>query len=198
MEGSLASFANPSSQNACYQFVQTTAPTQRSSGVPLVSGDRWSKVTDGTEWFWNGTYWLSEQKIFYTQVNTNAAGGFSLTPRYWYYPTSGGLFLSHLTFYSRLTSPFTQGWSLKFQSYFSVDANTLAYGINDAIVFANPLIDLSVSGSVFARFTKVLNTRINVNNDDVGNHEAMQLEVTHTGGGLLIQPGVAIYYHQTL
>ena len=40
-------------------FVQDTKPTTRTGGSALVVGDRWYKSDDGTEWFWNGTYWLS-------------------------------------------------------------------------------------------------------------------------------------------
>ena len=57
LEGTLTSLANPTIQNGFYQFVQNTKPTQRAAGVPLVAGDRWYKTDDGTEWFWNGTYW---------------------------------------------------------------------------------------------------------------------------------------------
>ena len=53
--------SNPSQQNNVFQFVQTTKPTERSAGVALVAGDRWYKTDDGTEWFWNGTYWLTRQ-----------------------------------------------------------------------------------------------------------------------------------------
>jgi len=45
--------------NGVAHFVQTTAPTTRADGSILVAGDRWAKSDDGTEWFWNGTYWLS-------------------------------------------------------------------------------------------------------------------------------------------
>jgi hypothetical protein len=50
---------NPIIQNGFYQFVQNTKPTQRAAGVPLVAGDRWYNTSNRTEWFWNGTYWLS-------------------------------------------------------------------------------------------------------------------------------------------
>ena len=62
VEGSLTTFANPSIQNGYYRFVQTTAPTQRSSGVPLVTGDRWYNPSTYYEAVWNGTYWLSKQQ----------------------------------------------------------------------------------------------------------------------------------------
>ena len=41
-------------------FNRPTKPTERSAGVPLVVRDRWYNTSDGTEWFWNGTYWLGE------------------------------------------------------------------------------------------------------------------------------------------
>lgn len=41
------------------QIVSTTKPTTRDNGDALVTGDRWYKDDDQTEWFWNGTYWLS-------------------------------------------------------------------------------------------------------------------------------------------
>ena len=44
-------------------FYQTAKPITRGDGSALVAGDRWWKVDDGTEWFWNGTYWLSEAKF---------------------------------------------------------------------------------------------------------------------------------------
>lgn len=60
------SFATPASPEiittptgTVYRFTQPTKPIQRSSGVSLGIGDQWKKSDNGTEWFWNGTYWLS-------------------------------------------------------------------------------------------------------------------------------------------
>jgi len=39
-------------------FYQITKPITRGDGSALVIGDRWWKTDDGTEWYWNGTYWL--------------------------------------------------------------------------------------------------------------------------------------------
>lgn len=44
--------------NGVEHFYQTTKPTTRGDNSALVVGDRWYKPDDGTEWFWNGTYWL--------------------------------------------------------------------------------------------------------------------------------------------
>jgi hypothetical protein len=59
-------------------FTQSSPPSQRSDGSPLVDGDRWHKNDDGTSWFWNGTYWLGEQysSVFtqYTSPGTKAYG----------------------------------------------------------------------------------------------------------------------------
>lgn len=51
--------ANPIIGGVQY-FHQTTKPTTRPNGDALVTGDRWWKTDDGTEWFWNGTYWLGD------------------------------------------------------------------------------------------------------------------------------------------
>lgn len=45
--------------NGVEHFYQTTKPTERGDASALVVGDRWWKSDDGTEWFWNGTYWLT-------------------------------------------------------------------------------------------------------------------------------------------
>ena len=42
-------------------FNRSTKPTERSAGVALVAGDRWYNTSNGIWWFWNGTYWLSNQ-----------------------------------------------------------------------------------------------------------------------------------------
>ena len=88
MEGSLASFANPSIQNGYYRFVQTTAPTQRSSGVPLVTGDRWHKPTDngipGTagDWIWTGSDWVSADTRESDKLGTSTVSYELLAPLY--------------------------------------------------------------------------------------------------------------------
>lgn len=64
---------------------KATKPTTRSDGTTLVSGDRWLDSSN-CWWFYNGTYWLSEQ-IFQSVVSsssitaTTAFGAF--------YPMSG-------------------------------------------------------------------------------------------------------------
>lgn len=45
--------------NGVEHIYQTTKPTTRVDGSALVARDKWYKTDDGTEWFWNGTYWLS-------------------------------------------------------------------------------------------------------------------------------------------
>jgi hypothetical protein len=51
---------NNSRINGVEHFYQATKPTVRGDGSALVIGDRWWKTDDGTEWFWNGTYWLGD------------------------------------------------------------------------------------------------------------------------------------------
>lgn len=57
-----------------YRFTQPTKPTQRAPGVPLGIGDRWEKSNDGTDWFWNGTYWLSSM-IYRLGSPVSVSGG---------------------------------------------------------------------------------------------------------------------------
>ena len=53
---------NNSRINGVEHFYQDTKPTVRGDGSALAVRDRWYKTNDGTEWFWNGTYWLSNQQ----------------------------------------------------------------------------------------------------------------------------------------
>lgn len=53
------SVANGQVINGTAFFVTNTKPTTRIGGGALVAGDKWYKPDEGTEWFWNGTYWLS-------------------------------------------------------------------------------------------------------------------------------------------
>jgi hypothetical protein len=48
--------------NGVEHIYQTTKPTTRVDGSALVARDKWYKTDDGTEWFWNGTYWLSPER----------------------------------------------------------------------------------------------------------------------------------------
>lgn len=50
-------------------FYTATKPTARPNGSALVIGDKWWKTDDGTDWFWNGTYWLSPP--FYRESSGN-------------------------------------------------------------------------------------------------------------------------------
>lgn len=65
---------NNSRVNGVEHFYQTTKPTARGNGDALVIGDRWWKTGDGTEWWWNGTYWLSsvvfDARFYLANMNT--------------------------------------------------------------------------------------------------------------------------------
>jgi hypothetical protein len=75
---------NPTIQNGVYQFVQTTAPTQRAVGVPLVAGDRWYKPSDNGVgnttgwWSWTGSLWVSPlleiTNMQLTNITTTSSG----------------------------------------------------------------------------------------------------------------------------
>lgn len=70
-------FVNGTIVNGIANFTQSTKPTTRADGSALVVGDKWYKSDEGTEWFWNGTYWLSdaichERMVQTSIINTNS------------------------------------------------------------------------------------------------------------------------------
>lgn len=46
--------------NGAWEIRQSSKPTTRPDSSALVTGDRWLDASN-VWWFWNGTYWLSEQ-----------------------------------------------------------------------------------------------------------------------------------------
>ena len=71
---------NNSRINGVEHFYQSTKPTVRGDGSALVIGDRWWKTDDSTEWFWNGTYWLStEDQVINYSTTSNISGAQILT-----------------------------------------------------------------------------------------------------------------------
>lgn len=44
-------------QNGVTNFCQSTKPSA------IAIGDTWYKPSDGSEWFWNGIYWLSKETL---------------------------------------------------------------------------------------------------------------------------------------
>jgi hypothetical protein len=117
LEGTLTSLANPTIQNGFYQFTQNTKPTQRAAGVPLVAGDRWYNTSNRTEWFWNGTYWLSLTEFLLSipaivgQTTNQVLQGSSAA-------TTGSIFvdrLVHQTAVLNSTNTATNYWTLAVQ-----------------------------------------------------------------------------------
>ena len=97
------SISNGTIINGIANFYQTTKPTTRVDGSALVAGDRWYKIDDGTEWFWNSTYWLSPvQTLSHPQlVNiTSTSNAFSLS-----IPSDGSVFISEVFLYSLVSTP---------------------------------------------------------------------------------------------
>lgn len=73
------SLPNNTQINGVEYFFQSTKPTTRGSGSALVIGDRWWKINDGTDWFWNGSYWLSVESVVmdFGYANDGITGGSS-------------------------------------------------------------------------------------------------------------------------
>ena len=121
LEGTLTSLANPTIQNGFYQFTQNTKPTQRAVGVPLVAGDRWYKTDDGTEWFWNGTYWLSKELyiIAFPLTLTWGASGIRYSGTLEFNNTWSGLFFEQYSGY--VQDAFAVPWDQNNYSTFTVN-----------------------------------------------------------------------------
>jgi hypothetical protein len=47
--------------NNCAVIVSNSAFATRTDGSALAIGDLWYNPSNGTQWFWNGTYWLTTQ-----------------------------------------------------------------------------------------------------------------------------------------
>jgi hypothetical protein len=56
--GYLSAIPNGAIINGIAHFNQDSKPTTRIDGSALVVRDKWYRTTDGTDWFWNGTYWV--------------------------------------------------------------------------------------------------------------------------------------------
>lgn len=60
--------------NGVAQIVQSTTPSFNPlDGSALVLRDRWYNTSNGTSWFWNGTYWLSKP-YYYVFVDRPGGG----------------------------------------------------------------------------------------------------------------------------
>lgn len=67
---------NNSRINNTEHFYQTTKPVTRGNGSSLVVGDKWCNTATGAEWFWNGTYWLSNQLFPFSSFFANYVSSF--------------------------------------------------------------------------------------------------------------------------
>ena len=133
VEGSLTTFANPSIQNGCYQIIQTTAPTQRSSGVSLVAGDRWYKKDDGTEWFWNGTYWLSS--MIYRLGSPVGAGNQGVTVNTGSYLTRSYLDMPATVEISYSNPIFFTEWVIELRTLSLIHDSTNYFSVEPGVMF---------------------------------------------------------------
>jgi hypothetical protein len=60
-------------------FVRVTKPTTRLGGESLVIGDTWYNPSSGYSWFWNGTYWLTNQFYEMEWSSGTTAQNYTLT-----------------------------------------------------------------------------------------------------------------------
>ena len=60
--------------DVCHIY-QSTKPTDRPDGRALMVGDKWYKNNDGTDWYWNGTYWLSANTYTWGSIGVTYSSG---------------------------------------------------------------------------------------------------------------------------
>jgi len=67
--------------NGVEHFTQSSPPSQRSDGSPLVVGDRWHKPDYGLI-RWNGTYWVGQKRVHgpFNPTNLGSSGQQFLMP----------------------------------------------------------------------------------------------------------------------
>jgi hypothetical protein len=109
-------------------FYQTTKPTARGNGSALVVGDRWWKIDDGTEWYWNGTYWLSERFV-YSNLTSTSIFNFATTQSY---PLSFSIF-SYFPNNQLFIESATIAWSITSGSCDSTNKWTINGYFNNAV-----------------------------------------------------------------
>lgn len=102
-------------------FVNNTKPTA------LAIGDRWYKPVDGSDWFWNGSYWLSTN-LFYVRSDYNreeitaskSVSGSVLQGRDLTAGESGIYFVSAtVDFYPYTTTTVSDYWLFNHYAYYS-------------------------------------------------------------------------------
>jgi hypothetical protein len=76
---SVSSLPNGTLINGVANFYTSTKPTVRVDGSALVAGDRWYNIATRESWFWNGTYWLSQEKYLLSYGNVNNTASPSAT-----------------------------------------------------------------------------------------------------------------------
>lgn len=117
---------NNSRINGVEHFYQTTKPTTRGDGSALGIGDRWWKTDDGTEWSWNGTYWLGEKFVIGVDLRNRPEVGNPVVGKgsgvfFWYAE-------SHLP--QPLLTPVNWDSDNYYYFYLSVGASTVIPGDN--------------------------------------------------------------------
>ena len=134
--------------NGVEHFYQTTKPTVRGDGSALVVGDRWWKVDDGTEWFWNGSYWLSPLHEKFIGIGPPSSAAITTLTRVSGFPLplqQTFLLIDILWSFGSRTGNHdntTNYWYLLLRSIQGLGTaeNKLAYSYNSNAYSSNPLI----------------------------------------------------------
>lgn len=103
-------------QNGLAQIINSAKPTTRDDGSALVVGDRWYYTTENSWWFWNGTYWLSEQVLYLNYSVETASATVGLLDSRPINPAGYDLFAQTLSISAELAAGTYDGsnnWQLK-------------------------------------------------------------------------------------
>lgn len=99
--------------NGVEVFYQSTKPTVRGDGSPLVIGDRWYNPSSSYSWFWNGTYWLTEQFYEMEWNNGNNTQNYTLTNGALFPPSTTSLGIGKAIPFGFNNNIFVEAWTVR-------------------------------------------------------------------------------------
>ena len=133
------SLPNGYRSNGVVNFCQNTKP------VAVAVGDRWYKPSDGSDWYWNGSLWLSPETLVlgndYKEIPISANGatwGAGLTGRTLSSGKSGIYFISiGNSFYSSSLSDFSNNWQIVYTAFYSDQTSDTIASLTNMNIGAN-------------------------------------------------------------
>ena len=102
--------------------------------MPLVAGDRWYNTSNGTEWFWNGTYWLSTQLYSGSIYAGHLSATATVLPLDGTTEYTNIFIVSHILFGAPANAPQDSDNYWKFDLYATSTGTAIASVINSNII----------------------------------------------------------------